>query len=148
MAPARALIDPDSRYPSTGLRQVEEAALRVLDLLPGATVERTRDVIQIEFGGEAGLVAVVTCEALELRLPSVEWTMGAYGPATSSRLWRRVSRSRLGRKKLERLLLEARQARADEFSRCRFCGGEFPPERTIEKDVCHACAERHLGVMF
>jgi putative DNA methylase len=46
----RRLIDPDGRYSSDELRQFESSALQMLELLPGASVERTRDVIQINFG--------------------------------------------------------------------------------------------------
>ena len=62
-------------------------AERVLVVLPGAMLERTRDAIQFDWGGEQGIVLLVGPEALELRLPTVEWTKGAYGPARSSRLW-------------------------------------------------------------
>ena len=50
----RRLIDPENHYPSDCLRQVEQYALDVLQLLPGARVSRTRDVIQLEVGAEEG----------------------------------------------------------------------------------------------
>lgn len=93
----RQLIDPEERYPSEGLRRVEILALEILMLLPDASVERTRDAIQIESGGEKGIVVLVTPEAVELRLPTVEWTMGAYGPAGASTLWKRVELRRRSR---------------------------------------------------
>jgi hypothetical protein len=76
----RSLVDPDHRYPATDLTEVERRARQVLDALEGATFERTRDVFQIEYRGERGIVAVVTREALELRLPTIEWTGGSHGP--------------------------------------------------------------------
>src|SRR6187401_2737431 len=86
----RSRIDPDGRYTAEGLTQVEARALEVHALLPDAVLERTRDVIQLDSGGERGIVVVVTPEALELRFPTIEWTQGSYGPALSSRLWKRV----------------------------------------------------------
>lgn len=50
MAGERGLVDPEGSYRADGLRAVEEHALRVIELLPGAEVERTRDVVQIEHG--------------------------------------------------------------------------------------------------
>ena len=82
--------DPDNRYPTDGPRHVDKLAERVLRFLPDATIERTRDVIQVDWRGEEGIVVVVTPEALEFRLPTIEWTMGAYGPEESSRFWKRV----------------------------------------------------------
>jgi hypothetical protein len=77
MKDERSRIDPDGRYPADGLRTVERRALCVLAMLPDARVERTRDAIQIDHGAEEGIVLLVTAEALELRLPTVEWTWGA-----------------------------------------------------------------------
>ena len=78
MNEGRSHIDPEGKYPSDGMRKVEQNAGRVLDLLPSAVVERTRDCIQIDYGGEEGIVVLITAEAIELRLPTVEWTMGSY----------------------------------------------------------------------
>lgn len=144
----RSLIDPEDRYPASGLRAVESQALRVLELLPGATVERTRDVIQIDWGGEAGIVVLVTREAVEVRLPGVEWTCGAYGPAVTSRLWKRSSLRKLSSERLRRLLAAAQEARLAEFEICRYCNRSTAPEHRIQDDICHGCAERHLGVVF
>ena len=69
-------LGPEEKYPSDGLRQVEINAERVLVLLPKSIVERTRDCIQLNCDGEDGIVVLVTAEAIELRLPTVEWTMG------------------------------------------------------------------------
>lgn len=144
----RALIDPEGRHPADGLRVVEEHALRVLALLPDAEVQRTHHGIQIEHGGDDGIVALVTREALELRLPTIEWTTGAFGPAASSRLWRRVEWTELGESQLADLLRRCRVARRRQFRKCRFCGERTPPERSVKANVCHGCAERHLGVVF
>lgn len=139
-------IDPEAKYVLGELRSFEQFALRVLDLLPGARVDRARDVIQITQEDERGIIVIVTPEAVELRLPTTEW-VGPHTPIASSRLWKRVKWDRMSDARLSRFLESAGQARAAEFTRCRFCGQEFPPEHRHEEDVCHGCAERHLGVV-
>jgi hypothetical protein len=104
-------IDPEEKYPSSGPRNVEKNAERVLALLPKSNVERTRDCIQLNCDGEEGIVVLVTPEVIELRLPTVEWTMGSYGPAASSRLWKRVQISEITDRELETLLKEALKER-------------------------------------
>lgn len=144
----RTQIDPGNRYPADGLLRVERLALRVLDHLPGAELERTRDVIQIDWGGEKGIVVVATPEAIELRLPTVEWTQGAYGPAASSRLWQRVRTDEMDNRSVQDLIDAALAARREAFHECRFCGRRFPPEHRFSEDVCHSCASKHFGVVY
>jgi hypothetical protein len=144
----RSHIDPEGRYPSDGLRRVEKNALRVLDLLPGVIEGRTRDCIQINFGDEDGIVILVTAEAIEIRLPTVEWTMGSYGPAASSRLWKRVECCEIDDAELISLLNDALKQRKSEFKICRYCGRKFPPEHMHASDVCQGCATKHLGVVY
>jgi hypothetical protein len=115
--------------------------------LSGIVVERTRDCIQIDYGGEEGIVILVTAEAIELRFPTVEWTMGAYGPATSSRLWKRVECCEMDDVELISLLNDALKQRKSEFKKCRYCGREKPLEHMHSSDVCQGCAEKHLGVV-
>ena len=140
--------DPDNRYPTDGPRKVDELAARVLRFLPGARIDRTRDVIQLDWHGEEGIVVVVTPEALEFRLPTIEWTKGSYGPAESSRFWKRVEDKRLSESELGNLDQSAKAARRAQYRTCRFCGERYPPERRSEVDVCHGCAEKHLGIVF
>ena len=83
-------VDPLGRYPANYPSRVERNAQRVLELLPDATVERTRDAIQLDWGGQHGLVVLVTADAFEFRLPTVEWPH-PHEPAAGSRLWRRRS---------------------------------------------------------
>jgi hypothetical protein len=152
----RAIIDPDGRYPSLGLRHVERLALQVLRLLPsnttpsdeGITLERTRDVIEIHSGGDEGIVIIVTPEAVELRLPTVEWTMGAYDPVASSRLWKRVKADGLEDEKLGQLLGEAQEARGRQFTKCRYCGERVAPEHRYSRNVCQGCSSSQLGVVY
>lgn len=154
----RSLIDPKDAYPSEGLRQVERNALAMLEVLPtGLTIERTRDAIQIDSGGEEGVVLLVTPEALEIRIPLTEWTLGGYAPTQSSRLWKRV---RWKRKwdagfsgELQALVDDAFKARQDEFKNCGYCGNRFSPDHTISSQlmkgpICHGCASDHEQVVF
>ena len=92
---------------------------------------------------------VVTVEAIELRLPVVEWTCGSYGPALTSRLWKRVDWEQIGAGGLPKQIRALRAARRSKLRKCRFCGGLFPPGRMLgSEDACHGCAERHLHVVF
>lgn len=146
----RRLIDPKNHYPSDCLRRVEQYALDVLQLLPGARVSRTRDVIQLEVGADEGIVVLVTAEALELRLPTVEWTCGAYGPAPASRLWKRVTWSKIerGQADLAQLLAAAQAARTAEFRTCKYCSRQVPPEHMHSRTVCQSCASTHEGIVY
>lgn len=148
MTGGRERIDPTNRYPAGGLLRVEALALMVLEYLPDAQLTRTRDAIQIEHGGEQGIVVLVTAEAVELRLPTVEWTCGAYGPAPSSRLWKRVRAEALfdGKLELGSLLTRARDARAREFRSCKYCRESVAIEHR-HGNVCHGCAERYEGIV-
>ena len=130
--------------------QVELAADRVLSWLEDADITRTRDVIQIDTGGEAGLVILVMPEALEFRLPMIEWTQSYMGGSLSTRVWKRVNHGRLSDDRLRRLLEEAELEREAQSSKCRFCGEQFIPGRVLDCDgpVCHGCASDKLGVVF
>ena len=146
------VIDSEGKYPACGLRRLDRLAVRIMELAPDARLERTRDAYQICSGDEDGVVLLVTCEAIEFRLPTVEWTGGAYGPVGTSRLWKRVSLEKLtttGELDAEAffgLLAAAKRKRASEFKKCRFCKKSFPPEHR-HGDVCHGCAEQHLGIV-
>ena len=144
----RLIIDPANVFPADGLRQVDTMALRVIGYLPHATVTRTRDAIQIDANGAEGIVVLVTREALEFRLPTVEWTMGAYGPAYSSRLWKRVKADSVNDTRLRELLDAAQYARSAEFQTCRYCGQKFPPEHRINKNTCQSCASQYEHVVY
>lgn len=145
----RTQIDPQNRYPAGGLRRCERLALQVLAHLPGAQVERTRDAIQIDHDGDEGIVVIVTAEAIEVRLPAVEWTMGAFAPACASKLWRRIKARDIddGKIDLREALRKAQEKRRRQFRKCKYCGQMVPPEHRHGKDVCHGCAERHDGIV-
>ena len=146
MASERTRIDPDGRYGDQGLTRVEANALEVMDRVPVSEMQRTRDAVEVHVGGEVEIVVIVTAEALELRLPTVEWTKGAYGPVPASRLWKRVKWEDNTAERLVELVEAAMAKRRSEFKPCRFCHREFPPEHR-HGSVCHGCAERHMGVV-
>jgi hypothetical protein len=132
----------------SGTATFEVKAGRILGLLPGAKLVKTQDAIQIEYGGEEGIVLIVTAEGLELRHPTIEWAQGSHGPVSSPLLWKRVIWDKLKEEDLPELLRSAQTARKRRFHKCRYCGERFPPERRISKDVCHGCASRYEGVVF
>jgi hypothetical protein len=148
MSDDRTRIDLDNHYPSGDLRLVERNAIRVLAHLPDARLERTRDAIQIDDGDdEKGVVILVTAETIELRLPTVEWTCGAYGPARASRLWKRVRAEALSDDGLGSMIQLAVKARRAEFKRCKYCKQLVPPEHR-SGNAWHGCASRYDGVVY
>lgn len=146
--PLDALDSVLERVRNGGGTSVERNAARVLDHAPGADFSRTRDVIQLDVHGEDGIVLLVTAEALELRLPTIEWTHGAYGPESSTRLWKRLAWKKLDDDALAELIDVALQARQAELRPCQHCGDSFPPDRRFDDDTCHGCASKDLGVLY
>ena len=139
-------LDPEGRFLANGQREIDERALQLLEVLPEATVERTRDAIEITVDDvmENGVVLILTPEALELRLPSMDWVHPHWSVPTS-RLWKRVKWERI--EDLYDLVAEAREKRRAEFRECKFCHERFPPEGRHGRAVCHVCAEEHLGIV-
>ncbi len=125
------------------------------------SVLRTRDAIELRFGdavetnGEGGVILLLTPESVEIRLPSIAWTCGAYGPVASSCFWRRVPIRRLmdvldpggSDSRLRRLVDSGLRARRAKMRPCHFCGERFGPER-MSDDACHGCASEHRGVVY
>jgi hypothetical protein len=137
MTPADDLLDPAGTHATEGERRVDRNVARVLELCPTTHVERTRDVIRVDIRTshypERGVTILVTPEAFELRLPTVEWTAGAYGPAASSRYLKRVRAERLTDEALVELIDDAIARRDAEIVPCRYCGQHTPtrtPPRT------------------
>jgi hypothetical protein len=130
------------------LTTAERNAQRVGTLLAQARVTRTPHVTELVIDGERGLVVLVTAEAVELRLPTIEWTAGTHAPAEASRLWKRLNPERLSDADLAAEIDEARTARGAEFVKCRYCGRATPPEHRVGDDLCHSCAEKHDDVVF
>ncbi|MGI0485731.1 hypothetical protein ACN4EK_09865 [Pantanalinema rosaneae CENA516] len=140
--------NPQSLFPLDEATIVEQKALLLLEHLPGADIERTRDLIQINYNGTEGIVIFVTPEALELRLPTVEWTSGSYAPKSSSKLWKRLQWNQVWANEIPDLLQAALTARRREFRNCRYCHKPFAIEHMFSKTACHSCASLHEGVMF
>ena len=128
------------------MTKAESHAEVICEFFPDAKLTRTRDVIQVDVGGERGCVLLVTAEAVEIRLPTIEWTGGACDPRASSRYWKRVP---IGWDYEEvRQLIEAGiRARVAQYQRCAFCGEEVPPEHRTG-DACHGCASKHRGIIY
>jgi len=150
--PARiyAFLSEQTGALSDNPEHAEEELLRLRDLLRTPKVERTRDAIQIDYLDQHGLVLLVTPEALEIRLPTVEWS-GPHRPAPSSRFWTRVSWKELGDLEADDaplldLILAALEARAAEFRRCRYCKRSVPAEHRHSHDVCRSCASQRPGI--
>ena len=159
----RTRIDPTHKYGDEhdGLLQVERRAVQVLEDLGEPPFERTRDAFEFTVHalgareGTAGvdsfpaLLLLVTSEALELRVPVVEWTRGAYAPILSSRLSRRTMWTTVGgapgavASLVERAVARRRRA----LSTCRACGRRipFPGWRGGE---CNVCAEESAGRVY
>ena len=122
-------------------------------------LERSRDAIEVRFPTSveegADLVVIITPEAMELRLPTIEWTGGAYGPVVSSVLWRRVlldevCDNRDGDAFAPALygFLDALQREHElQLATCVRCNERFLPAR-MTGDACHGCAERFEGVVY
>ena len=127
----------------------EKHAIAVLAVFEEATVTRTRDVIQINIDGERGCTVLITSEAADIRLPTIEWTGGAYGPRESSRHWKRVALRPMDAayRRLNKIIQAAMAARIAEYRNCCFCKREFPPERMTD-DACHGCASAHRHIVY
>jgi hypothetical protein len=127
----------------------EKHAIAVLEVFGEANVTRTRDVIQIDIGGERGCTVLITSDAADIRLPTIEWTGGAYGPRESSRHWKRVALRPMDAayRRLIKIIQAARAARLAEYQNCCFCKGEFPPEHMTD-DACHSCASAHRHIVY
>jgi hypothetical protein len=111
---------------------VEERAQQVRQFLVYEPVQECiRDAIQLTEPDDDGLVVLVTAEAIEMRLPTVEWTTGYAGPVPASRFWKRVARRDIDPKWLKPLLEQARQARRDQYQVCHYCGQATPRDAAL-----------------
>jgi hypothetical protein len=135
-------------YGSSPSAKVALNAARVNMLLPDAAVRSTPHVAELSVEGEDGIIVLVTAEAVELRLPTVEWTAGTHSPAEASRLWKRLEIDEVSDERLRSEITDARAERESEFATCRYCGQRVPAEHRISSDVCHGCASRYEGVVF
>lgn len=142
----RSPADPDNENPGAGNSRAGEYVFSVLEQMPDATAEQIQDIIEVNAGDDEWIVVVVTTEAIELWLPTLNWRR--HHPVSASRLWQRVSADELDNRSLQDLIDAALVARQEEFHECRFCGRRVPPEHRFSEDVCHGCASKHFGVVY
>ena len=135
--------------PQSGdLRGFEQVAATILSLSPAAEISRTRDAIQIDWGEyEDGVVILLTPDAIEFRLPSVDWVHPGI-PERTSQLWKRAEIDELDDKDLVAWIMKARQARKRQFKKCQFCGEMVPPEHRFDGQTCHGCASDKYEVDY
>ena len=141
-------IDPDNRYPVDGLLEFERMARQILQLLQGAAVSRTRDVIQLDYRQAQdpdGLSVLVMREVIELRLPTIEW-VGPHSPISASKLWKRV-RWQEKDNDWPALIQSAQAAQQKTFGVCQYCKRQNPRGWMHSKTVCQSCTERELGIV-
>ena len=108
-----------------------------------------RDCIQISQGDDRGFVLLLTPEAVETRLPTVDWPH-PHTPVRSSRLISRVMLDDADADVILELVEELKQQRAEQFRDCDYCGRRTPPERAHSIDgkyACHGCSEREMGIV-
>lgn len=145
----KGLVDPDQKYTNhrTNLTQLEKNALKILKHLEGAIVERTSDSIQINYNDLKGITVLVTSEAFEIRLPTIEWAGGAYDPVQTSDLWKRIEIEEINDDEIQGLLHLGLKEQVKHLGTCEYCKKEFHESQMDGETVCHGCAERELGVL-
>lgn len=142
------LIGPNSEG---GFTKAERQALQVIAWRSPHVVERTRNVIEVRFPDlrdrDFELTLLVTAEAVELRLPTIEWTMGAYAPAMSSVLWKRLTWAKVEEAGVATVLDRLAAALGRTLRTCRHCREKFLPSRMAGR-ACHGCATEFEGVVY
>jgi hypothetical protein len=103
-------------------------------------------IYQGQFSDENGLVLVVTDNALELRLPTLEWDI--HTPREVSKLWRHISLQEQPELDLRQLIADAQAAQKETFGDCKYCGKRNPEGWMHDRDVCQSCAENILGIRY
>jgi len=137
-----------------GLLIVERNALLLMEVLKSTSFQRTRDVIQVDYkvNEDVELTVLVTREAYDFRLLTIEWTQGSYAPVKTSKIWKTLEVEALGEKeikdKISKLIDEALKVMNGDLVTCKYCKEKFHPSHTIDGGVCHSCAVKHLNVVF
>ena len=145
----KELVDPEQKYTNhrTNLSQLEKNALRILNHLDGVLVERTNDSIQINYNDLKGIIVLVTSEAFEIRLPTIEWAGGAYDPVQTSDLWKRIEFDGTNDDKIQKLLNLGLDEQKKHIFMCKYCREYSHESQMHDESCCHGCAERELGVV-
>lgn len=147
MSNPRHQIGPDLFGESDSLRPFEYIARRVLDLVPGARYARTRDVVEITYeANDETFVILLTPEAIEMRLPTVDWVT-PYTPVASTTLWKRVALAKVDPVSLPSLIAGARLAYVRTLRACKYCKQKFAPCH-MTRTACHDCATKCEGVVY
>ncbi len=129
-----------------GLCTLNASERRVVALLPEGEIRwNDQGELEVVSGGNQGIVVRLVADGVEVRLPTVVWH-GAHTPIATTRYWRRISWADATDDRLIALFDKGKKARRSEFRPCRFCRERVPLEHR-HGDVCHGCAERHLGVI-
>lgn len=177
-APWRRLLDPTRSFGSDGPRAVERRTIEVLGVLDGRApasdlgdldafaalrafaphLARTRDLVQFDYayaadGDDLDFISfVISPDHLEIRLPSIEWTLGYAGPAIATNFWRRQPFKRRGSRALANFIAAGIGAQRARFIVCVHCGERTGPGHQIglegQAPMCHGCASAHHGVVY
>jgi hypothetical protein len=163
----RKKIDPEGKYTNKGnhgeyprynFTRMEKMALRTIELFPFSYQHtRTRDVFEMHLRDNSrdssiphwlcGLTLLITAEALELRIPFVDW-VGHHEPTMSSRFWKRVAWEELATDNdLKAVVTEGMKIRRDECRPCKYCKRIMVPEHLYNEGTCAGCAYKHLGII-
>ncbi len=51
-------------------------------------------------------------------------------------------------KAILKLLLQTINSRKRQYRKCQFCDKKVAAEHRIDKNTCHVCASKHLGVVY
>jgi hypothetical protein len=130
------------------LQPFERLATDLIRTAEPASIERTRDVIQINCEpAEIGPIILVTPDAVDFRLPTLAWSHPGI-PSPSSISWRRIDLESAMSGDPAKLIRSARSARKRQFQTCRYCGLRVPPEHRHGKELCHGCASEHYGIVY
>lgn len=120
-------------------------AAHLLARFPAATVTREGAGITIDLPAQEVTVRI-TAGSMEIGLYSVNWD-SPHCPVPVTRWWKKTPLDARSLPELTRLVAAAARARRRQYHTCRFCGQSVPLEHRDSRDVCHSCAETHLGIV-
>jgi hypothetical protein len=106
--------------------------------------------ILLSDGDPVEVLVRIEPHAVHVEAPVVEWhghTPVRYGEHVASFPLGNMHETLLG-EPLAAAIAKARRRRLRRFRTCRFCQTRNPPEWMHATDVCQACAERELGIVY
>lgn len=98
----------------------------------------------LAIGGDRGVVIRFAGAEVQALLPTVVW-LHPHVPTSALIRHRTAVASELDDEGLRSFIAACMRDREAQFRPCRICRELVPPEHR-HGDVCHGCAERHLGV--